>query len=91
MEAAILAPVAKQVHAKLASMKDTKEETGATNLKATIKAFIVSAFEDDTEENPATKKTTNISSTAVETDVVIPPPTNNVTLASVLKLAKNCY
>ena len=60
-------------------------DEGSTN-KAAIKAFFMSAFEEDTKPPPV-KKTT-IVSTEVPKEVSI-PPRMNCTLFSILKHAKN--
>ena len=85
-DASIAAAVASQVEAQLSSIKSNKDEQAPTS-KAAIKAFLVSAFDDDGDKKPTAGKATTIGSTDVGThsDVQI----NNVTLASILKAAKN--
>ena len=57
--------------------------------KAAIKAFLVSAFEDDATKKPAAKKSAIVASADVPVEVVVPPPKTSVTLASILRQAKN--
>ena len=94
-QAAISAAVAKQVKEELAKAKGetdvtwrppSDEEHGTS--KEAIKAFLVSAFADEPKK-PAAKKTANVGSTEVPTEVVVPPPKPSVTLASILRQAKN--
>ena len=92
--AAISAAVAKQVKEVLAKAKKNvawkapSDEEGTTS-KAAIKAFLISTFEDDITKKPAAKKTANIASAEVPMEVEVPPQKPSITLASILKQAKN--
>ena len=86
----LAAAVAKQVQVELASITNTTEETRGTPIsKDAIKDFLMTAFEYDNGKNPAAKKRTTISFTEVDSNEVTTPPTTNVTLAAIVKAAKN--
>ena len=94
--ASISATVAKQVKEAMATIgkahdewrPPSDEQTGAS--KEAVKAFIMSAFQDapDKPEKKATIADAS-ASVPVPEEIVIPPRTPKITLASILKQAKN--
>ena len=84
-EANISAAVAKGVKEELEKIQEA--DKGAATSKAAVKAFIMSAFEED----KASKTTTiaNVEAKTIPHNVVIQPRNNTVTLARILKEAKN--
>ena len=90
-DAAISAAVAKQVAVELAksqtkdvAWRPPSDEEGGTS-KAAIKAFLVSAFNDD--RKPAAKAI--VASSEIPVQVQVPPEKPHITLSSILKQAKN--
>ena len=95
--ALISAAVVKQMEEVVEKMRVDKiswrppADEEPTTSKAAVKAFIMSAFEDDACKKPATKRSiAHVDANAeLPAEIVIPPRKKQSTLSSILKDAKN--